>query len=147
MAAYGFALLFLLDSDATHHAHAIGDRASSTGAQAAALEACRTVGVRAACAPQGCMGRTGRGRMLAAAVVLVTGRHPVRNAMRAGKDESNDHVRPDPGRAVWDALDKLAEAVRDLDEEVRALAQTFGRSHERKPFSDEPPGRVRQSPD
>jgi hypothetical protein len=47
------------------------------------------------------------------------------------EDEPEGGTRsPGPHRAVWEALDRFDEALRDLDEEVRALRNSRSRTRE-----------------
>ena len=46
--------------------------------------------------------------------------------------------------AVWQALDRFSEALRNLDEEVRALAQVFDRPRDIGGPPESPPGRITQ---
>ena len=64
-------------------------------------------------------------------------------------EDDHDHRTRRAGHhdEVWQALDQFSEALRALDEEVRALAQVFERPHDRTRVVDEAPGRVRRSYD
>lgn len=44
---------------------------------------------------------------------------------------------PAPEEAVWEAMDRFGEALRDLDEEVRALARLFERTQDRSSPPDD----------
>ena len=52
-----------------------------------------------------------------------------------------------PDRAVWEAVDRFSEALRDLDAELRALAQVFARPNESGGPVGDAPGHVRRSYD
>ena len=47
--------------------------------------------------------------------------------------------------AVWEAMGRFSEALRQLDDEVRALAQLFDRPLDARATDDRTPGRMRQS--